>query len=104
MTAKRAPLGDAIDDPLAGHELGDGLLERRERPDAQLAAGANTVARAVIAVAQARHLRAEHLGEVLVLGEIREDPLWRLGEVVLDMNPLRAHGRQPTRPPPQADG
>jgi hypothetical protein len=51
-----------------------------------LPARSNAVALAGLAVAQALDLGSEHLAQVLVLGEAGEDPLGRLGEVVLDVD------------------
>src|ERR1019366_3531481 len=98
VATQGAALGYAIDDPLGHDELGDRLLERRQRPDLELAHGADPVALAALAVAQAGDLRSEHLGQVLVLGQVGEDQLGRLGEVVLDVDMVGAHGRECTGP------
>src|ERR1700732_559872 len=74
-----------------------GPLEWRQRADPQLPARADPVAVTVRAVLQATHLRSEDLGQVLVLGQVREDPLGRLGEVVLDVDPVGAHREEPIR-------
>ncbi len=92
----RRALGDLVDDPLGRDELGDGLLERRRRADFQLAHRADTVAFGV-AVAQPGDLGAEHLGEVLVLRQVGEDPLGRLGEAVFDFHVVGSHRPQTIR-------
>jgi hypothetical protein len=58
----------------------------------QPAGRADAVAVAVAPVAHALDLRREDRAEVLVLGQIREDAVRRLGELVLDMDRMGAHG------------
>src|ERR1035437_9290460 len=67
----------------------------RTRPVAASTARAYHVALA-LAVAQPLDLCAEDLREVLVLGEVGEDPLGRLLEAELDVDVVGAHARQLT--------
>ena len=91
VPTQRAALGDAVDDPLGGHELRHGLLEGRQWPDLQATYGPNPITLPVASVCEPRDLRSEYLSEVLVLGQVGEDPLGGLGELVLDDYMVRAH-------------
>src|SRR5580704_1241309 len=92
VPAEGAPLSDAVDDAGARVKLGDGLLEGREGTDLELADRADAVALLPVPVAQTGDLGAEDLREVLVLGEVGEDQLGCLGEGVLDVDVVGAHG------------
>ena len=83
VVLEHAALRDPVADQLVRDDLGVRLDEARARPDLQLARGADAVARPVVAVGEALHLRAEQRLEVLLLGEVVEDLLDGLREVLV---------------------
>jgi hypothetical protein len=88
VSLQRRSLGDLVLDPLVRLVGRDRLLDRQQPAERQAPHGSDAVALPVLAVAHALRAHAEQVAQVLVLGQVGEQPVGRLVEVAFSENRL----------------